>query len=30
MIAARSHATRGFKSWDGLDAAFLLCSDPIA
>jgi len=26
----RSHATRGFKSWDGLEAAFLLCNDPIA
>jgi hypothetical protein len=26
----RSHATRGFKSWAGSEAALLLCSDPIA
>lgn len=26
----RSHATRGFKSRAGLEAAFLLCNDPVA
>lgn len=26
----RSHSTRGFKSWAGLEAAFLLCGNPIA
>ena len=26
----RSHSTRGFKSWAGLEGAFLLCSSQIS